>query len=348
MDPVEIPTEVLTATDSGDKSAEPEEMPVAPRADVHATADMPTSISMMSLIRAWQPMGFRIVVNLPWIGNDRNYMFFIRTHPWIPWLPSLLSDYAPAVYNVFRPILHDGLFGFVSSSTVPNPSVAVPTGITITQHSPPSYLGEMAWLYRKYRGSIKYRLNTVTNFAAQGYVFATHLRRVHIPIGQIDFNTNVGPVLRQDTTYNQGMYNAYVRSDCSMYRHIECVAPYEFVQSWRDQNTMVNMVSDLRSPVATRITGPEPVMENVVAVGVRGTVAASDTQNQIMFEVEWCAGDDFEMALPQLPSVKNVMSTRGAWTDSSVTAWQRAIADSVYSIPNSRWGTNGATTWTGT
>lgn len=44
----------------------------------------PGTFDLDHYIKTWQPMGIRVIVNLPFIGDDATPIIFIRANPWIP------------------------------------------------------------------------------------------------------------------------------------------------------------------------------------------------------------------------------------------------------------------------
>ena len=53
-----------------------------------AQCSIPRPFGFEHLIHQWQPMGIRVTLNIPFVGNDRDYLFAIRNGPFIP-------DYQP-------------------------------------------------------------------------------------------------------------------------------------------------------------------------------------------------------------------------------------------------------------
>lgn len=355
-------TEQIVNLDGGD-NAPPNETPM-PGVAKPTTALFPMCrpVSFIEQMRKWQPMGYRVMITLPYIGDDRTYLFMIRAQPHIPWLPDLMRD-APMwlyntqsqirYYNHFRPVIHDvsyigapATWGPQSMSPRPIPVDSNGVGlISITQHSPPPLFAELARNYRKWRGSIKYRLRCVSNFATQGYVFTTFLRRLAMHQGDFDFNKQMVPVYRPDWSYNQGMLNAYLASDCSMFRHIEVTAPYEYLTSWKDYHEdMFVRSAPKQLPNIANTARADHNLENFIGVGLRGQIAASDTQNQLWYELEYAAGDDFEFALPTPISQSSQYGVLASLTDTAadpVPMARRLITLQGYTIPNSTYSSDG-------
>jgi len=254
-------------------------------------------ISFYDLLKTWQPMGIRLVINLPFIGDDRTPLVYIRHTPLIPHLFYPFAGSAGLWNNRF-PV-----------RTVPG-TQASPSAISITQHSPPPLASVMALSHRRWRGGIHYRLNAVTNFTAAGYVWVAKMRNCGYNITNSLPNTiaegfRAAHLPASSSTYDGApsgvMANSFLRSDVSMFRHIEVVSPYEYPLPWQDMHFEVNTGSFNASVVAN---DTEPALLNGddwIVLGLRGQIAASDTSNQLMYELEYKLGDDFEFSQPLLP-----------------------------------------------
>jgi len=341
MDSVSTPQ--FNGVDSGSNVAVPDEHLKRAGGEHPVGMHVPRPFGLFDLIRQWQPMGYRVVVNLPYIGNDQTYMFLIRPHPFIPWLPEATSGNYNwyRMYNYFRPVIHDNINTNFTVNDYANPHDIQP-GISITQHSPPPLLGRLAQYYRKWRGDMKYRFRCVTNFAAQGYVMTTFNRSALEFYKDYDFNKQVMPPLRMDHSYNQGMYNSYVSSDCSMFRHMNISVPFEYLYDWMDFHQQMENLALSGIPGTDRNVKCDAMRRNIVGVGLRGAVAASDNANQMYYELEYCAGENFEFAVPR-PPVMDLFS--GVEYHRNGDTWRRQIAVEGYTIPNTKYSTNGVSTF---
>lgn len=310
------------------------------------------AVSIKELIRQWNPTGWRVNVNLPFIGDDRAYMFYIRPQPEIAWLPSINALGMPGMgtyWYYHSPLLLDVIPALNNADyTV---AINIPTGtggqpaVTLNQHSPPPLLAEITRMYRKWRGSLKFRLRVVSNFATQGYVFTTFIRRAYQYKNTHQFFSQHMPVARYDETYNQGMQNCYLVSDLSMFRHINMIAPYEYIADWKDRAETLELFSDADLFTTTCISD----LDNLIGVGIRGQIASESTANAISFELEYAAGDDFELAMPMPPAAGTFLNQTGLITGGTASV-EQTIAVSGVTIPSTRYevSTSGIVTFPST
>lgn len=277
-------------------------------------SSIPRPMSFFSLINQWQPMGIRVVVNLPFTGDDKDFLFCIRNGPFIP--PHYYSYYTKAhegpsnkkddypisrlacyAWNNMRNVLH-GTSKF--DSFPKNPPVF------ITQYDEPPLLASLAACFRRWRGDIQYRIRTVAGFATQGYIFIGPLKNVFSPIGIYDENRISAPIFRSDSSYREVMMNAYVLGDTSMFRHMEVTVPFEYPVSYYDQYAWMARRTNpnkytYENQALGRMINLEPHGDNWICMGVRGNLAATHEGAQIMFELEYRAMEGFQFADPGLP-----------------------------------------------
>lgn len=291
------------------------------------TCNMPRQISMLSLMYQWQPMGFRIVIDLPFISNDRSYLFAIRNGPFIPLPfykyddtnnvaedenfkttgdpnPKILSkDIDCFAWNNTRPVTHFQTFDELKASA----EFPKDYKIKISQFDYPPFLSALSQMFRRWRGDMQYRIRTVAGFATQGYVIVSSLKNVPSPIWCGNPFKYRPSYVRQDASYRESMMNAYVMSDTSMFRHIEVTQQFEYPVQWYDQFMWLSRrVSPLSTATVTQ--GPqfwsmsEPHGDNFTVVASRGSIAASHTGAQLVFEIEYRAVEGFQFADPFLPN----------------------------------------------
>jgi len=248
------------------------------------------------LIHRWQPTGFRVVINLPFTGNDQDYLFLIRPQPFIPYpgdfgatSDNRINDLA--IWNAFRPVVH---------GAITTPSI-LDSPINISQHSPPPILSTLATVYRFWRGSMKYRIRSVTNFTTQGYLFYTMLKNVADVPGLYNPFAVQPPFNRADLSYLPEMMNNYVTLDLSQMRHAELQVPFEYPVPFRDTFEELYQASQMPDRFnEVKI----PTGRNLIAFGLRGSINSSSTTNQAIFEIEYCAGEDFQFSGENLLGTK--------------------------------------------
>lgn len=248
-------------------------------------------------IKTWQPMGIRITVNLPFIGDDSTPIFYIRANPFIPYYQNRSPSYIYTLANTFP--IHLGSR---------NTSLIVDDlGIQVTQYDNPPPLATLSRSFRRWRGSLQYRIRTVGNFTQQAYLQAWPIYN-RIPSVGIHNPYATNPILPlKDDTFMEGMLNSYVMSDLSFQRHIEIQAPYQYPikyfdqYQWLERTTSIPAYTKAEDGTITVSTNPSnsPTGENWIAVAVRGTIAAQTT-GQITFELEYRGGEDFQFADPFL------------------------------------------------
>lgn len=290
--------------------------------------EIPRPFDVDHLMHQWQPMGIRVVVNLPIIGNDSDFLFLIRNTPYIPYyFPTNTSDTDNYIYrlNNMRNVIH----GQYNTNMVVNPP-----GVVITQYDAPPVLASLARSFRRWRGTMHYRIRTVANFTQQAYLIATVLKNRPIDVGKYNSWWTNPRILRKDDSFRESMLNSYQMGDISLLRHYELAVPYEYPTQYYD---MANWISN-RGAGPYAITN-EPHGDNWIAIGFRGAIAAQTT-GQISFELEYRAGEDFQFSDPFLLHPKFAMGVR-EWHNSG-------NLNAIYSIPDPGITSDGQSTVTAT
>lgn len=292
---------------------------------------IPRPFTFEHLIHQWQPMGIRVTLNLPFTGNDQDYLFAIRNTPFIPSMfytykdssaetaytatgnlldptkrkLTTLDTYQSYGFNNLRPVLHAGpKFATVEPDQ---------SAIYITQYDQPPILASIATMFRKWRGTMHYRVRTVAGFTTQGYIFSSLVRNSPGIIGVYPTQNTVPGVQREDASYRESMINSYVMGDTAMFRHFEVEVPFEYPVPFYDQynwianrtrpanNFMWGTKDNVREVQRIRNIRNEPHGDNYLLFGLRGKLESSVQNSQITFELEYRAGDDFQFADPFLP-----------------------------------------------
>jgi hypothetical protein len=272
----------------------------------------------MNLINQWQPMGVRVVLNIPFIGNDRDFLFAIRNGPFIPRFDKVYKD--AGMYNEVAesPDIEINSYAFNNMKNVlhatkkwKDPPAEEKESIFITYYDYPPVLAQLATMFRKWRGSMEYRIRTISGFSTQGYLFAGMLRNSPSYTGVFNQYKVLNSVARQDDSYREVMQNSYIMSDTSMFRHFKIHVPYEYPSPWYDQYKWIGnrsrpaelfQTGGEGDPItAANTVWNEPHGDNFIVVGMRGSLNTSVNQAQISFELEYRAGEDFQFADPGLP-----------------------------------------------
>jgi len=259
-----------------------------------AVSQIPRPFNFMHLINQWQPMGIRVTLNIPFIGNDKDYIFAIRNGPFIPRFDKTYTDYrlwqatpmAPDTislqsyaWNNMRNVIHAKPKWTVDSATKDS--------IYITQYDYPPPLAQFATMFRKWRGTMCYRIRTVAGFTTQGYPFASMIRNMPSAIGIYNENRILPCVQRQDASYREAMMNSYVMGDTAMVRHFEVSVPYEYPTPWYDQFAWIakrtrpgiNFCQDVPTSgkaykqLSSLVN--EPHGDNFIVIGLRGALNTS-------------------------------------------------------------------------
>lgn len=286
-----------------------------------ATCNIPRPLGFSHLINQWQPMGIRVTLNIPFVGNDRDYIFAIRNGPFIPDYNYVYNDAAifkgdesgdqnltlsSYAWNNMRNVIH-AKPSWVKDADPGNDS------IYITQYDSPPVLSSFATMFRKWRGTMHYRIRTVAGFTTQGYPFVSMVRNMPSAIGIYDQFKILPSIQRQDASYKEAMINSYVMGDTAMVRHFEVAVPYEYPTPYYDQFAWIGRRvrpaqyfyhSSKDDPVYKNLSPivNEPHGDNFIVVGLRGALNTSVSAAQITFELEYRADEDFQFSDPALPT----------------------------------------------
>lgn len=307
----------------------------------------PTSFS--DLIHQWQPMGIRVTLNLPFTGNDKDFLFAIRNGPFIPQFDYSYTDYqnkratgADPPTNVLIPIneyaynnMMPVTYAYSQAQSIdPNQSA-----IYITHYDQPPPLASFSTMFRKWRGTMHYRIRVVAGFTTQGYVFTTMYRNVRRGPMVVNRAKYAASVVGQDSSYRQGMVNSYVMGDTAMFRHFEIQVPFEYPQPYYDQfNWIANrtrphlIFRSTNDPSRTTTISSiynEPFGDNFILFGLRGKLESSVSGSQISFELEYRAGDDFQFSDPFLPIDNLILKLTSKSNKDTITS------------PSNSWSSNG-------
>lgn len=327
---------------------------------------IPRPFGFEHLIHQWQPMGIRVVLNLPFTGNDYEYLFAIRNGPFIPTLfhnwqdTSVAADKATSgptapdlktrkltTLDTYQSYAFNNMINVRHAYYKPRVVDPGQNAITITQYDQPPILAALSTMFRKWRGTMHYRIRVVAGFTTQGYIFASLVRNSNPVIGIFPTQNHVTGIQLEDESYRPSMLNSYVMGDTAMFRHFEVEVPFEYPVPFYDQfnwignrsrpadlfamyhdpDTNVNYFKRFRS------IRNEPHGDNYVLFGLRGNLLSSTPTSQISFEIEYRAGDDFQFADPFLPFDDHYLKSYAQ------TRLQSQVP--IVSIPSSAYTTDG-------
>lgn len=311
------------------------------------TTSMPRQISVLSWINQWQPMGYRVIVALPFVGNDEDFFFAIRNGPFIP--TRSLDGYYDASGS---PSFHNKeIFAFAYNNMSPviipsNDGAAYPSqtnpSISVVNYDLPPPIATISQCFRRWRGDMQYRIRMIAGFATQGYIIATTVKNVFSPIGIYDSFKYRPTIQRQDLSYRASMLNSYALADTSMFRHFELTVPYDYPTPYYDQYAwMARRVTPghlfesdpTGNPPYKAIRAAiqdEPHGDNWLVFGLRGNLEATVAGAQVIFELEYRCAEGFQFADPFYPP--NTMRQ---------TVREMLKEDRVLIFPRDKWSTDG-------
>lgn len=338
--------EPITAVEENDQTIVPTRLPE--QAQV-LKLRMFSQVSFSSLIYQWQPMGFRIRVDIPFISDDSGLLFIVRNGPYIPpWhivYPHIATKDLLFHWNNTRPVFHHRDGGGLDLPAIEAKPPLIRKGIEVTQHDLPPILATMASSFRKWRGDMQYRFRVVAGFATQGYLVTMPIKNAHIPIGIYDEYSRCPPLLRLDSSYREGMINSYVPSDTSMFRHTEITMPYEYPMPWYDQYHWLEQRSEVSQALMEGTFNTklviEPCGDNYVGLGFRGAIESQKDKSFIMIELEYRAMEGFQFADPGVPPYHMMQSL----TELRYTNWDQATQwRKIKTVPSDAWESDGIST----
>nr|ULF99661.1 MAG: putative capsid protein [Picornavirales sp.] len=239
----------------------------------------------ISMVYRWQPMGYRIVINLPFVADDINPLFAIKVTPYLH----------PVIQ--FRGTTTTVTNGSLYSNVYPSPSTLSSTavGVTCTRYDMPPILATVAMAHRFWRGSMKYGLRCVSNFAAQGYVILTVAKGLigsQIDTRTASLATQHRPIQGLDTSARRYMHNSYLKSDISFFRHNEITVPFEYPVPYYDTYSSLDEERAMGDQEIPEVNCPD----NFVVAYNRGGITGSTAGAQVVYELEYCPGDDLEFS----------------------------------------------------
>lgn len=229
----------------------------------------------LNILQRWQPTGYRVSVKTPFISDDAHALFAIQITPFLPMGPIDYNAKANhPLFMIFNPIFPDP--SHYKAYTEDPPIVA-------TRYANPPLLGILAHYYRFWRGSLKYRIRTISSFVSSGCIYTGILRHTKATkLGKNDNNfmsfTNRYVVGAEDP-YNVTSF-AHMVIDPSMFRHMEIEVPFDELVDFKEIPKEVDHEASSHSSYL--------VFYNI------GTLSTGGDRNSVVtFEIDICAGDDF-------------------------------------------------------
>lgn len=283
----------------------------APKADAKAWTNAANySIDPFSQIYKWAPMGIRITIATPYLGNDRGFLFSILVNPMVI-TPRASWEYDAGTHiygNSFPVNCEDRNPNHPDRWDEPDygPYIALPkredAKVYVYHSGPEPLLSVLARSHRFWRGGISYQLRATTNFTHQGNLVVSRSGPVAPPrlryglhgrtvSGDTTRKTKVNTQnFRPPTPLPTNMPNtllpcAFVQSDLSSLKHIEVTVPYELPYPYFDQCTYMD-------GMYRRVT--ELPVEKLM-FSLKGGLSGGGT-NEISYELYYKAEADFRMS----------------------------------------------------
>lgn len=254
--------------------------------DTKADTELVEDVNFISLIHTWQPMGIRVVINLPYESDDITPLFAIKIGPYLPPINQVTVGGVgqPHAYSVVYPL--------------PSPTSSTSLSVTATIYDCPPPLAIAAMAHRFWKGTMKYHLRSVANFTVNGYLIAMVVKGLvarEVNGGFAGTNTLQNThrdIPGLDVGLRRYMINNYMRSDVSMFRHIEVSVPYEYPVPFFDQYTAFEEIWAQTQNNAIEVNCPD----NFLVIASRGGISSPEAGAQLVYELEYCPGDDFELS----------------------------------------------------
>lgn len=267
-----------------------ENAPNLPSSTTMNNADVPVEI--YDVLRKFQPLGIRVEVKTPFIGDDTQPLFAIKCDPY-----QQVDMTGPNIVPIYSPIYP---MPGTEDMNVYNPSVVA----TIYDYPPPIAYAVAG--HRFWRGSLLYHMRVVSTFITQGYL------RIGIIKGQCatEINTSgeaFGTGLRENhrivtgchTGNRDAMAHAFQRIDMSMFRHADIVVPYDHALPFRDTDRELKELAWANTALEPQITKNvicKSDTDTFIVVYPCGPISSGAEGSFINFEFEIAAGPDFELS----------------------------------------------------
>lgn len=299
------------------------------------------ALSMRKIISNFCPTGWKVVVDLPYVPSISRALFLIRCTPFSPPLLPPTGNWIQQRNNLC-PVIFDPLVpaeGFADDNTYTYGPI--PEGISITQYQEPNLFSLMTAAHRYWSGTINYHIRVIGDFIMTGYVAATKVRQPIVPVGIYNDYADTPYVQRRDLSNNSSFQNSYMRTDLSMFRHMDITCPYERqiktdMWVWSQK---ANFSKDL--PYETEHINVD-AFDDYIAIYAESPLASSSTGKQVEFIIETAAGPDFELTQP-LPLSHSLFmaNSRVLYPDGKITPAVEPFYELPYIRPNPRLSSNG-------
>lgn len=308
-----------------------------------------TMVTMEDLIHTWKPMNFVVNIQTPLVGTQVPFMA-LRVEPTLPSYerPSIYSDQPdPTVpYNTYGPntfscettiwrhplvFLGLGTNGFTAGGAAQY--IEPYRGAAMFTNGPEPLLSRYTKMFRDWRGSMRYRIRSISNFTNQGYVRVGLVNGVYF---KKYWNSNGASFcFPTSTKFNEAdsstnLQNGWLTLDLSEKKHLALEVPYQRNLPFVDR-LWEGPYIEINDTVGTRPT-LQPNTEQYLVFQLEGTTT-SGTNNLIQLSFEYCAGPDFEVSRPIGPFAHELYHSSG---DNTIfrPIWFENYSTYIYGDPN--------------
>lgn len=276
-------------------------------------------INVIGEIYKWQPMGKRIIIDLPLVGDDKGFLFLIRCSPWVPYLPELAhmfndTSIANMMAMNFDSIVHDvdwGGYAYMPATpTLLDMKTLLvhtnPRGVSIETHSAPPLISKLAEGNRFWRGGLQFRMRVKAGATHAANLVAMPILGARVPhlcwpttdksteYQITPFNYKYPVFYKEKFSYLSAQANSFVNADLSLQRHMTLGYSYSKPHTYVDQFAIMSNALNTKETSIINWAPNEPRFEDFIAVGLRGTIDNSSVgTNQVEIELEMKAAADF-------------------------------------------------------
>jgi len=252
------------------------------------TSTTSTLVNMKQITKTMVNTGIRVTVDVPFASDDARPLFLIRNGPFIPQMlaPESTTDQLRAWANAL-PVMP--AISHLESDPLPP--------VYVSQFAPPPALAELARIHKAWIGSMIYNIKITCNVACTGQLIIAPLYGTDPLVPNTDSSLNYSAPFLPYFDPNAGMQNSAIEVDLSNIKHALMTVPFQYPVHYYDQYTVLGNYQALDGD---RLQFQR---ENLIAVYARGSINAN-ALSKIVFEIDYCCGDDFSfygMALPGSP-----------------------------------------------
>jgi hypothetical protein len=251
----------------------------------------------------YQPVGQRLVIQLPYITDDNQPILAVRISPFMGDSPiSAARGGKNVYYTPFYPLPGN------EHVIINKPAVYM------VKYDHPPALHYLACAHRFWRGSIKYLFRCVSNFTVQGYMRCGVIKGTisqEIITDFSDIGNSLANTNRKVWGCNDGnrrlTANAFVRSDLSMFRHIEVECPYENTEPFVDHYRWLSHLGDCMANSSVN-QGSYMPPDNFIILAAGSPLTSPVEGSQLIYDIEIAAGLDFQVATEYFYSKSMIQS----------------------------------------